>query len=171
MSEQEHEAFKPQFCKVSCNYLKHYHRVISTVIGCPAEDSWSRLNKVLILSTQTLILCASICLGITLGLRGYNVAIAFVLMRFVQLAFGLMRPHKTNEKLVKFSVSILIAINIICQLIAGVAIFGGYFYIRLVSSSLVLEFLLWESVLMPFCVATCAMINPKVTNYMQALKL
>jgi hypothetical protein len=86
-------------------------------------------------------------------------------MRFVQVVFGMVRPHKSSDALRNFTVVAMLLLNLICQAIVLVAMQDYAKIPTLTVTALVLEFVIWDSLLMPGCLAICGQVNSKVLNY------
>lgn len=159
---------------VLCNAIKYYNRILSVVFGCPAEDSWSRAGKALILATQA-FMCISIVGIICVFERGSNstvnhtVLTTFVAMRIVQLVFGLIKPISNSKMIYASSGLAICMVYVLCNAIVYIALDGDYQALESAKVSLLVEFAIWEMLLMPFVVAIAWLINPKVANYMKAL--
>lgn len=162
---------KLSFCRVYCNAMKYYHRLLSVFIGCPTEESWSRSGKAVILSTQAFILFSIVGLWIAFeGMKGVR-PFTFIMMRLIQLTFGFIKPIGTSKMIFASSALACGAIYGLCNIIAYIAMKDDFRPRRVAAFMLIAEFVVWETLFMPFLLAIACMINPKVANYLQALKI
>jgi len=93
-----------------------------------------------------------------------------IIMRLIQLAFGCIKPVGKSKIIYASSAMAVGIIYGLCNIIAYIAMKDDFRPRRQVMDVLLIEFVVWETFLMPLALAISCMINPRTANYMKALK-
>ena len=174
VNELEHklEDRNQSFIRLYCNAICFYHRVISIIFS--HNPYHGRALRALNFATQMVLIPAIICVANLYAQSDYLLLKVFLLMRLIQLSFslGLARGESTSKIYAAASIVFLLLINITAQtvilLIAPKTPFNTLIRWQ-TSISVSLELLVWDSLLMPLCLATGGKITDKLITRFTAL--
>jgi len=171
---------KVGFCRMYCNAFKYYHRLLNPIFSYSYDSS--RIVKTMNTFTQLMIVIA-IATAMILKKQvvdNSELYVPFIIMRLVQPIFNILeskigRASKTGNVIVFL---FFLTMNVSMQFIIGVDVSKPLHTHELrlsmcivsVILTVLVELLIWDTVVMPLLLAIAGSLSPKVSKFFKMLR-